>query len=241
MGGLRLPPFIGIIRHLGYPAYFMTILGAWYVLAGVALLAPRFPRVKEWAYAGLVFNYTGAAASHLAVGDGAGALAGPSVFLGLVVASWALRPPSRREVAPGSGAAASTRTRTIVYWVATLIAVSEMALGGAWDLLKISYVRTVIEHLGYPTYFLLILGAWKVPGAVALLVPRFPRLKEWAYAGAFFNYTGAVASHLAVGDGADHIAPPLVFAAVTLASWALRPPDRRDLASPVTQTPANQG
>jgi hypothetical protein len=68
MGALRLPPFIGIMKHLGYPAYFMTIIGVWYMLAGVSLLAPRFPRLKEWAYAGLVFNYTGAAASHLAVG-----------------------------------------------------------------------------------------------------------------------------------------------------------------------------
>jgi DoxX-like family len=68
MGALRLPPFIGIMEHLGYAAYFMTIIGVCYMLAGVSLLAPRFPRLKEWAYAGLVFNYTGAAASHLAVG-----------------------------------------------------------------------------------------------------------------------------------------------------------------------------
>src|SRR6266700_4184118 len=67
MGAFQLPPFIGVIRHLGYPAYFMTILGVWYVLAGVALLVPKFARLKEWAYAGLIFNYTGAAASHLAV------------------------------------------------------------------------------------------------------------------------------------------------------------------------------
>jgi uncharacterized membrane protein YphA (DoxX/SURF4 family) len=101
MGALRLPPFSGIVGHLGYPAYFMTILGVWYVLAGAALLAPRFPRLKEWAYAGLVFNYTGAAASHLAVGDGAGTLAAPIIFTGLAVASWALRPSARRNLAPG--------------------------------------------------------------------------------------------------------------------------------------------
>jgi uncharacterized membrane protein YphA (DoxX/SURF4 family) len=65
MGALEQPPFIGVIRHLGYPDYFMTIVGIWYILAGVALLAPRFPRLKEWAYAGLIFNYTGAAISHL--------------------------------------------------------------------------------------------------------------------------------------------------------------------------------
>ena len=100
MGGLRRPPFIGIMEHLGYPAYVMTILGVWYVLAGVALLAPRFPRLKEWAYAGLVFTYTGAVASHLAVGDGADTLIGPVIFTGLAFASWALRPRSRRDLAP---------------------------------------------------------------------------------------------------------------------------------------------
>jgi DoxX-like family len=100
MGALRLSPFIEINVHLGYPAYFMTILGVWYVLAGVALLAPRFPLLKEWAYAGLIFNYTGAAASHLAVGDGVGALIAPTVFTGLAVASWALRPPGPRIFPP---------------------------------------------------------------------------------------------------------------------------------------------
>src|SRR2546428_210816 len=98
MGALRLPPFIGIIEHLGYPAYFMTIIGVWYILAGVAVLVPRFPRLKEWAYAGAVFTYTGAAASHLAVGDGAGALVAPIIFTGLAAASWALRPSARRDL-----------------------------------------------------------------------------------------------------------------------------------------------
>ena len=96
MGALRLPPFIGIMEHLGYPAYFMIIIGVWYMLAGVSLLAPRFPRLKEWAYAGLGFNYTGAAASHLAVGDPAVTLVAPIIFTALVVASWALRPSARR-------------------------------------------------------------------------------------------------------------------------------------------------
>jgi uncharacterized membrane protein YphA (DoxX/SURF4 family) len=96
MGAFRLPPFIGVIKHLGYPAYFMTILGIWYVLAGVALLVPKFARLKEWAYAGLIFNYTGAAASHLAVGDHAVMLVGPVVFGCLAVISWAFRPLTRR-------------------------------------------------------------------------------------------------------------------------------------------------
>lgn len=95
-GALQLPPFIGIVRHLGYPPYFMTILGVWYFLAGVALLVPRRPLLKEWTYAGLIFNYRGAAASHVVMRDGVGALIGPFVFVVLVIASWALRPPSRR-------------------------------------------------------------------------------------------------------------------------------------------------
>jgi DoxX-like family len=84
-----------------------------------------------------------------------------------------------------------------------------------------------MTHLGYPIYFLFIIGAWKLPCALALVAPRFPRLKEWAYAGAFFNYTGAAASHLLAGDGADKWVGPLVLAAFTLASWALRPASRR--------------
>jgi uncharacterized membrane protein YphA (DoxX/SURF4 family) len=95
MGALQLRPFIETIEHLKYPAYFMTILGISYILAGVALLVPRFPRLKEWAYAGLVFNYTGAAASHLMIGDSWVALVAPVMFIFLVFVSWALRPATR--------------------------------------------------------------------------------------------------------------------------------------------------
>jgi DoxX-like family len=96
MGALRLQPFKGVVTHLGYPPYFMTILGVCYLSAGVVLLAPRLPLVKEWAYAGLMFIYAGAIASHVWVGDGATTLAGPLIFVGLSVASWALRPRRRR-------------------------------------------------------------------------------------------------------------------------------------------------
>jgi hypothetical protein len=85
-------------------------------------------------------------------------------------------------------------------------------------------VRVALAHLGYPLYLLIIFALWKLPGALALLVPRFPRLKEWAYAGAFFNYTGAAASHFLVGHRASQWADPLIFSAFTL---ALRPASRR--------------
>jgi uncharacterized membrane protein YphA (DoxX/SURF4 family) len=142
-------------------------------------------------------------------------------------------------VAVSSTAAGAGRKywiRTIAYWTFTLIAAWEMVAGSMWDVLRIEYVRAVMTHLGYPLYFLFIIGVWKFPCGVALLVPRFPRLKEWAYAGAFFNYSGAVASHCLVGDGADKWVAPLIFAAFTLASWALRQPARRlPDASPATR------
>jgi uncharacterized membrane protein YphA (DoxX/SURF4 family) len=119
----------------------------------------------------------------------------------------------------------SFRSRTIAYWVTTVLVAAELAVGGVWDIMRIPYVRTAIEHLGYPSYFLVILGLWKVAGAAALLVPRFPRLKEWAYAGTFFNYTGALASHWVVGDGVD--IGLIVLVGVLVASWSLRPSARR--------------
>ena len=80
--------------------------------------------------------------------------------------------------------------------------------------------------LGYPVYFLAIIGTWKVLGTIALLVPRFPRLKEWAYAGIFFNMTSAAISHAASGDAAWHMFYTGFLAIVTIASWALRPQSR---------------
>ena len=118
-----------------------------------------------------------------------------------------------------------SRSRLVGYWVATVLTAAELGVGGVWDLLRLPYVHTVFTHLGYPAYLLIILGAWKVAGAVAILIPRFPRLKEWAYAGAFFSYTGALASHLAVGD--DKWAVLIVFAGLLTLSWGLRPGDRR--------------
>jgi DoxX-like family len=84
------------LNHLGYPVYFASLLGAWKLLGAIVLTVPGLPRLKEWAYAGFVFDLTAAAFSHTAVGDAAGDVIGPLVFLGLVLASWALRPASRK-------------------------------------------------------------------------------------------------------------------------------------------------
>ncbi len=225
MGALRLPPFLGTATHLGYPAYFMTILGVWYISAGVVVLAPRLPRLKEWAYAGLMFNYTGAAVSHLWVGDGAKALVGPLVFVGLTAASWALRPQARRGFRPNPLTIPGfTMARIIGYWITTVLVAAELGVGGIWDLLQTDQVRVMVGQLGYPAYLLTMMGAWKLAGAVALLIPGFPRVKEWAYAGAVINYGSAIASHLTQGTGSGALGAAIVLLALTVASWALHPP-----------------
>jgi hypothetical protein len=121
----------------------------------------------------------------------------------------------------------SMRRRSVGYWSATALVAAEMGLGGIWDIARIPFVRDVVTHLGYPSYFLVLLGSWKVLGAVALLVPRRALLKEWAYAGALFTYTGAAVSHLTTGYGLGELAPLTVMTALTVLSWALRPPSRR--------------
>jgi len=122
----------------------------------------------------------------------------------------------------------TSRRNVIVYWVTTALVVFELTMGGAWDVLRVPQVRGLIERLGYPPYFLVILGTWKLLGAVALVIPRFPRLKEWAYAGVFFDLTGAVVSLFASGlINLGAMAYPIFMIGVAVASWALRPPSRR--------------
>ncbi len=122
----------------------------------------------------------------------------------------------------------STRSRTIAYWVTTALLVFELGLGGVWDLLRVPRALDVVTRLGYPPYFLVILGVWKLLGGVALVIPRFPRLKEWAYAGVAFNITGAIASHLASGlIEVGALVYLSLMMGVTVASWALRPSGRR--------------
>jgi hypothetical protein len=126
------------------------------------------------------------------------------------------------------------RIRIVAYWATTIIVAWEMVAGSLWDLLQIEWVRVIFDHLGYPLYISAIIGPWKLPCALVLLLPRLPRLKEWAYAGAFFNYYGAAASHFLVGDAPLVVLGPLGYLAFTVASWALRPPDRRPAPAQAT-------
>jgi uncharacterized membrane protein YphA (DoxX/SURF4 family) len=121
------------------------------------------------------------------------------------------------------------KAKGIGYWTTTVLVAFFMS-GGIVQLAQYrGNPHGVVPVLGYPMYFFAILGFWKVLGAIAILVPRFPRLKEWAYAGIFFDLTGAAASCAAVGGyGAYgfHVMAPLLIAVLAVASWALRPPSR---------------
>src|SRR3954463_9680756 len=125
-----------------------------------------------------------------------------------------------------ANSAATSRSRTLAYWASTAIVAAEFLVGGVMDLMHMPPFFGVMLHLGYPPYFSVILGTWKVLGALAVLIPRTARLKEWAYAGMVFDLTGAAASHLASGDPANKILTPLVLVGLVVASWALRPDSR---------------
>src|SRR5262249_7515457 len=125
-----------------------------------------------------------------------------------------------------------TRTLSLAYWTFTLIVAMELVFGSMWMLLQSGGARWVMTHLGYPLYMNYIIGVWKLPGAVALLVPRFERLKEWAYAGAVFNFRAPAASPLLAGARPAKLVAPLMLTPMVPASWALRPPDRRLATAP---------
>ena len=115
----------------------------------------------------------------------------------------------------------------IIYWIATAWLALGMLSTGIVQLIKMKEEVAVITQLGYPTYFLTLLGIWKILGVVAILIPRSPLLKEWAYAGFFFAMTGAVFSHIASGSAASELFGPLLLLVLTAVSWFFRPTGRK--------------
>src|SRR6476620_11843331 len=122
------------------------------------------------------------------------------------------------------------RARKIIYWIATIWLALGMLATGSGQLFKMKNGQggaDMITHLGYPVYLLTFLGIWKILGAIAVLIPKFPLLKEWAYAGFFFIMAGAIFSHIASGDPVNEIFPALLLLVLIVVSWYFRPAGRR--------------
>lgn len=119
-----------------------------------------------------------------------------------------------------------SKRNKIIYWIATLWLSLGMVSTGLVQLLNRKEELDLMSRLGYPDYFLTILGVWKILGVVAILIPRFPVVKEWAYAGFFFSMTGAAFSHIASGT-LNEIYPSLLLLVLTVVSWYFRPAERK--------------
>jgi hypothetical protein len=123
-----------------------------------------------------------------------------------------------------------TKRNKIIYWIATIWLALGMLSTGAVQLFKTKEGQggvDMVTHLGYPIYLLTLIGIWKILGVVALLIPKNPLLKEWAYAGFFFIMSGAIISHIALGDTISEIFPSLLLLVLTIVSWYFRSSDRK--------------
>jgi DoxX-like family len=119
------------------------------------------------------------------------------------------------------------KRKLIWYWIITGLLSFCIFTGGLFQALQLPDVLKGFKPLGYPTYFISLIGIWKMLGVIAILVPKFKLLKEWAYAGIFFTMTGAVISHIASNDISVQIIAPVVLAVFTILSWYLRPASRK--------------
>lgn len=119
------------------------------------------------------------------------------------------------------------KKKRIAYWIVTIFLAFGMTAGGIQQMLQVGGYNEIVGALGYPLYMLSILGTWKLLGVIAILIPKFPLVKEWAYAGFFFAMSGAFISHLVVGQAFAEAVPSLILLVVTALSWYLRPVDRK--------------
>ena len=120
-----------------------------------------------------------------------------------------------------------------IYWIATLLFIVPQGWAAVQSLIEAPRMTHTITQLGYPEYFLIIIGIWKVLGVIAILVPRYPLVKEWAYAGFFFTMTGAIFSHVAVGDPFTAVIPAILLSVLTVVSWYFRPTDKKLVSTSV--------
>jgi hypothetical protein len=123
-----------------------------------------------------------------------------------------------------------TKRNKIIYWVATIWLSFGMFSGAIFQLLRMEDAVKSFTHLGYPLYLLSLLGVWKILGVVAVLLPKFALLKEWAYAGFFFAMSGAIISHIVMGDAFAEIFPSFFTLILVVVSWYFRPADRKNIS-----------
>jgi len=117
--------------------------------------------------------------------------------------------------------------KNIFYWIVTIFLALGMTAGGLQQMFQIGGYNEIVSGLGYPLYLLSIIGTWKILGVIVILLPKFPLVKEWAYAGFFFVMSGAFISHLAVGQSFVESVPSLILLTTTILSWFLRPANRK--------------
>ncbi len=116
--------------------------------------------------------------------------------------------------------------KKIGYWISLVLFSAAMGFGGVADLMKNPEIMESLKKLGYPEYLAMILGVWKIAGVIVILLPRLGLLKEWAYAGFFFDLTGASVSHVMVQDELAKAIIPIVILVIGGCSWLLRPESR---------------
>lgn len=121
----------------------------------------------------------------------------------------------------------SGKAERIIYWASSIFLSFGMLAGGIQQLLQIGGYNEIIIQLGYPLYLLSILGVWKILGVIAIIIPKKPLLKEWAYAGFSFAMSGATISHLAIGQPITEALPSIILLLATVTSWYFRPNDRK--------------
>ena len=119
----------------------------------------------------------------------------------------------------------------IIYWVATSLLCAGMTGSGISQILHLNEMNELIALVGYPLYFMYIIGVWKLLGVIAILIPKYPLLKEWAYAGFFFLLTGALVSHIFMGDTGNAIFGPLFQTIFVIVSWYFRPANRKIIST----------
>jgi len=120
-----------------------------------------------------------------------------------------------------------SKRNEVVYWVVTIFLAIAMTAGGTQQMLQVGGYNKIVTSLGYPLYLLSIIGVWKILGVITILIPKFPILKEWAYAGFFFAMSGAAISHMAVGQSFTEAMPSIFLLLITVLSWYFRPIDRK--------------